>query len=279
MGVDILELDLTLPFTAARARNTGFRYLLQQHPDLEFVQFVDGDCEIAQSWLEKALSAFSARYDVAVVCGRRRERYPEHSLFNLLCDIEWDTPIGESMSCGGDAMMRVVALQQVGCFNSALIAGEEPELCYRLRQDGWKVLRLDAEMTLHDAEMRHFGQWWNRSIRAGYAFAEGAALHGADAERYCVKQNRSTWFWGALLPCLTLGMAVLTSGLSLLLLAGYPIMVYRIYQSMRKHGHPPAHARLYAVFCMLGKIPNFIGQIRFSQNHLLRRPSQLIEYK
>ena len=41
-------------------------------------------------------------------------------------------------------------------FNATLIAGEEPELCLRLRQKGWEIWRLDAEMTLHDAAMTKF---------------------------------------------------------------------------------------------------------------------------
>lgn len=279
LGVDVVELDLSIPFTAARARNSGVAHLLQASPKTEFIQFVDGDCEVAPGWLDYALAQLDANPNVAVVCGRRRERFPEQSLYNRLCDIEWDTPIGEAKACGGDSMMRVAAFQQVGGFNSTLIAGEEPELCVRIRQNGWKILRLDAEMTQHDAQMRRFGQWWKRMLRGGHAFAEGAWLHGQIPERHWVKESRSIWIWGLLVPLLALGMAWFTKGLSLLLLGGYPLMAYRISRYMQQQGLKAKDAWLYGLFCMLGKIPQLQGQLQFHINRLLGRRNVLVEYK
>jgi glycosyltransferase involved in cell wall biosynthesis len=279
LGVDVVELDLSIPFTAARARNSGVAHLLQASPQTEFIQFVDGDCEVAPGWLDYALAQLDANPNVAVVCGRRRERFPEQSLYNRLCDIEWDTPIGEAKACGGDSMMRVAAFQQVGGFNSTLIAGEEPELCVRIRQNGWKILRLDAEMTQHDAQMRRFGQWWKRMLRGGHAFAEGAWLHGQIPERHWVQESRSIWIWGLLVPLLALGMAWFTKGLSLLLLGGYPLMAYRISRYMQQQGLKAKDAWLYGLFCMLGKIPQLQGQLQFHINRLLGRRNVLVEYK
>src|SRR5689334_13166902 len=156
LGVDVVELDLSIPFTAARARNAGFEHLLRACPDLEFVQFVDGDCEIVDGWLTKAEEFLREHPEFAVVTGRRRERFPGASVYNRICDIEWHTPVGEMHWCGGDTMMRASALRQVNGFDPAFIAGEEPELCVRLRDKGWKIYRLDAEMTSHDADMHHF---------------------------------------------------------------------------------------------------------------------------
>lgn len=109
LGADVVELDLSRPFTAARARNEGFERLSQIDTQVRFVQFVDGDCEVANGWLEKARGVLEENPDVGVVCGRRRERFPEHTVYNRLADLEWDSPIGESKACGGDAMMRVEA--------------------------------------------------------------------------------------------------------------------------------------------------------------------------
>ncbi|NET39039.1 MAG: glycosyltransferase [Cyanothece sp. SIO1E1] len=279
LGVNVVELDLATPFTAARARNAGFEHLLQVNPQIEFVQFVDGDCEVVETWLEQAQVALQTQPQMAVVCGRRRERAPEKSIYNLLCDIEWDTPVGEARACGGDAMMLVEAVQQVGGFNPSLIAGEEPELCVRLRQQGWKILRLDAEMTLHDAQMTHFSQWWQRSLRAGHAYAEGAWLHGSPPERHWVKESRSIWLWGLFMPSLALSMAHLTHGLSLSLLSGYPLMAYRIYRYMQNRGFNRKQSGIYALACTLGKFPNLMGQFKFHWHRLLGKRNQLIEYK
>ncbi len=279
LGVDVVDLDLSVPFTAARARNAGMERLLQLYPDLEFVQFVDGDCEVVEGWLVLALQTLQTHPDYAVVCGRRRERFPHRTLYNQLCDIEWSTPVGEARACGGDALIRVMAFRDVNGFNPALIAGEEPEMCVRLRRAAWKIYRLDAEMTLHDAQMTRFSQWWQRSLRAGHAYAEGAFLHGKTPERHWVKESRSIWLWGLAIPMGAIALAPVTHGLSLLLLLGYALLGYRIYRYMHRQGYKFKDASLYALFCLIGKFPNALGQLTFYWNRWLGLRSQLIEYK
>lgn len=279
LGVDVLELDPSKPMASPRSRNEGFFYLVNTYPDIKYVQFIDGDCEIVEGWLEKAEAQLDARPDVAVVCGRRRELYPDASIYNRLCDIEWNTPIGEAKACGGDAMMRPDALQQVGGFNPTLIGGGEPELCVRLRQQDWKILRIDAEMTLHDAAITRFSQWWNRNRRVGHAYAEGSWLHGRTPERHWVRDSRSIWFWGLILPLFALGMAWFTQGLSLLLFLGYPLMTLRIYVRMRKQELSARDATIYALSCAIGKFPLVQGQILFHLNRLKGQHTKLVEYK
>ena len=181
---------------------------------------------VLPTWIPAALAFLEAHSDVAVVCGRRRERHPEASIYNLLCDIEWNTEVGEAKACGGDAMMRVDAFRKVGGFRESLIAGEEPELCVRIRAAGWKVYRLDQEMTLHDAAMTRFSQWWKRSVRAGYAFAEGAYLHGGPPERHWVRESRRALFWGAALPLVIVVAALAVGPAALMLALVYPAQVF-----------------------------------------------------
>ncbi|MBJ7900393.1 MAG: glycosyltransferase [Cyanobacteria bacterium RI_101] len=279
LGMMTAELDLSLPFTAARARNAGVEALLAQHPDLAWVQFVDGDCEAAPGWLETAQTALEKHPDWAVVCGRRRERFPEKSIFNRLCDLEWDTPVGEALACGGDSLMRLEAFKAVGGFNETLIAGEEPELCYRLRQRGWRVYRLDAEMTLHDAQMFSLGQWWRRAARAGHAFAETTALYPEDLTLGDRKQLRSNVLWGAVVPGLIAASLLISPWLSLLLLLGYPLYGLKIYRNQRARNLSPQNAALYAFFCVLGRFPNLQGQLLYHWNRRRGKRTALIEYK
>jgi glycosyltransferase involved in cell wall biosynthesis len=144
-GADVVELDLRTPFTAARARNAGFTRLIELHPDLEFVFFVDGDCEVADGWMSAAVAFIREHADVAVVCGIRRERYPQRSIYNRLCDIEWQSaPFGDTKACGGDALIRTLALQKAGGYDAALICGEEPDLCIRLRSERLADLAQDT---------------------------------------------------------------------------------------------------------------------------------------
>lgn len=278
-GVEVVELDLSIPFTAARARNEGFQRLLTIFPEIEFVQFVDGDCQLLDGWLETAADKLSQNPKIAVTCGRRREEFPEGSIYNKLCDLEWDRPAGETTACGGDAMMRVEAIAAVGGYNPSLIAGEEPELCVRLRQKGGQIWRLDADMTLHDAQMSQFSQWWKRTLRGGYAYAQGADLHGRSPQKHCVKETRSIWLWGAILPLTIFLTAIPSHGWSLLLWLGYVYLGYRIYKYMKSRAFSDRDSAIYAAFCVLGKLPQAIGQGQFYLNKWFKRSQNIIEYK
>jgi len=279
-GAIVLALDGSCRFTAARARNAGYHRLLRLDPGLEFVQFVDGDCELASAWLEQAVRFLEGRPQVAAVSGRLRERHPEASIYNRLCAIEWDVPPGEASACGGIVMMRVRALEGVDGFDPDLIAGEEPELCVRLREAHWRVHRIDAEMAKHDADIRRFSQWWRRSLRGGYAYAEAAFLHGKPPERSGVRETRSIWFWGAILPLLALAFAWQTGGQSLLLLfAAYVLLLLKIHWSAWRGGMPAADAALYASSIIVSKFPQILGQLKFCWKRLSGRASGLIEYK
>ncbi|MEM8672356.1 MAG: glycosyltransferase [Cyanobacteria bacterium P01_G01_bin.67] len=279
LGVKVLQLDLSRPFTAARARNEGFTYLISNNPQLRFVQFVDGDCEIAEGWLQSAYDLISNKPELAVICGRRRERFPTQSIYNLLCDIEWNTPVGETDACGGDSIMRISAFRQVKGFNSTLIAGEEPELCLRLRHQGWKILRHDAEMTLHDAQITRFKQWWQRSLRAGHAYAEVFNLHAGNKENYWAKENKSILLWGLILPLLILGLFWFTNGWILWLLLGYIVITYKTYTYMLTTGLGKRESLIYAISCILAKFPQVQGQTQFYFGKLLGKQNDLIEYK
>jgi glycosyltransferase involved in cell wall biosynthesis len=277
LGAEVVKLDLSTPFTAARARNEGFARLMQIQSDTEFVQFVDGDCEIVPGWLEGATQKLQNEPNWGVVCGRRRERFPEASVYNALCDIEWNTPIGESKWCGGDALVRVTAFRQIGGYDGSIIAGEEPEMCVRLRAANWLIMRLHAEMTMHDAAMTRFGQWWKRNVRSGHAYAEGAAMHGAPPERHFVKDVRSNWLWGLVVPLLAIGLAWPTCGWSFILLLAYPLQIVKVLRWAKKQNFP--HSGAYATFTVLGKFPQAVGQVKYWINRWSGKKSRLIEYK
>lgn len=276
LGFEVVELDTRIPFTAARARNAGYRHLRQLAPTLGYVQFVDGDCEVAEGWIDAAVDWLDKHRDVAVACGRRRERYPRQSIFNLLCDMEWDTPVGEAKACGGDALMRTNAFEAVGGFRDDLIAGEEPELCVRLRAAGWRIWRLGVEMTLHDAAMTRLGQWWQRNLRSGYAYAEGASLHGRSPARHGVRESRSAWIWGIVIPLIVVVLVLWVGVYAIAVLLIYPIQVARLaFRGVRS-----ARENWWrALFLVLAKFPELFGQFRFIYNRTLGRRARLIEYK
>jgi GT2 family glycosyltransferase len=278
-GIPTWELDTATPFSAARARNEGFEHLMNAHPALQYVQFLDGDCEICPDWLVAAAAELSARCEVAMACGRIIERAPDASPYNRLCALEWDRPAGEVTACGGNFMVRVEAFRRVGGFRPEVVAAEDDELCLRVRRQNGTIVRLAADMVRHDSALLRFSQWWRRAKRCGHAYAQGKALHGKSSERHFVRECRSTLFWGGLVPALALGSLWWHGGVTLLLLTGFPVLWLRIYLRARRRGWPPAHARLYANFTVLAKLPAFAGMVQFHANRWRGRLPSLIEHK
>jgi glycosyltransferase involved in cell wall biosynthesis len=276
LGVEVVELDTNSGFTAARARNAGFDHLQKIARGIEYVQFVDGDCELDRDWPSHAISFLEAHERVCAVFGRRRERFPDRSIYNYLCDLEWDVPVGEAHSCGGDVMMRSIALANVGGYRNDMIAGEEPELCLRLRAAGWTIRRLDYEMSLHDAAMLDLSQWWRRQLRSGYAFAQGAYLHGKTPVKHRVWESCRAVLWGIGLPVLLANAAILFGWWSCFLLLVYPLQVVRRMITMP--GTWSVRAQ-FAFFEQLSRFPEVIGLLRFVRDRLRGRHGQLIEYK
>jgi GT2 family glycosyltransferase len=285
-GVSVVELPVPPNFTAARARNAGIAQLLTENPNLEFVQMVDGDCEMQPGWVEAGLAALRAESDLALVFGRCRERYPDRSIYNALCDDEWAAPVGEAAVCGGNAMFRVSALRQVDFYNPAMIAGEDTELSMRLRKRGWRLRTLDAEMTLHDAAITRFSQWWVRTRRSGHAYGEMAYLHPDARDPNWPRTVLSIVFWGGGMPMLLLiGIALSVTVdprwwmVTAFFFLPWPIRMSQLTKRQRRRGLSPKVARASGILLMLGKVPQFLGLVAYHRNRLTGRRSRLIEYK
>lgn len=286
LGVEVVELAAPPRFTAARGRNAGLRHLLAHWPDLEFVQMVDGDCELHPQWPAKAIAALQAEPGLALVFGRLRERFPERSIYNALCDDEWNVPVGEVAVAPGNILCRAAALRAIGGYREDMIAGEDPEMALRLRAAGWRLRRIDAEMALHDAAITRFGQWWRRAERGGHAFAELATRHPRSRRPDWRRQCLSILGWGGVLPALILAalLASRLAGPAALALAGvlalaWPAKMLQIAASRHRHGLGARLALASGALLMIGKFPECLGVARFYRNRLLGRGSQLIEYK
>lgn len=271
LGAQVVELDMAKPFTAARARNAGLEALVSRAPSLEFVQFVDGDCEFEPGWINQAIAFLDGQAEVAVACGRRRERFPEASFYNRMCDGEWNTPLGEAQACGGDALMRIAPVRAVGGFDPRLPAGEEPELCHRLRQQGWRVWRLDAPMTIHDAAMHRFRQWWLRAVRSGLGYAQAwRATSGRPRPLYRRESLRAlAWTLGVIMIAV---LAALVLGSAALLVAPLVWGLQFLRLALRKG---PGEAALL----LLGKAAETLGIITYLRRALAGRSGGTIFYK
>lgn len=274
-GVEIVELDLAKPFTAARARNAGFAAIEAQGQVTDFVQFIDGDCVLESSWLAQGEAAMRADPRLGIVTGWRSEMYRNASIYNAICDFEWLRPAGEILACGGDMLVRSEALRAVGGFDDNVIAAEDDEFCIRIREQGWRVRRLPVEMTRHDAAMTRFSQWWHRAVRSGHGFAQVGDIH----PRYFVQERIRICFFGLALPI----AALLGSTFSLLAPLGisaiYAASYIRTARGLMREGLPVSEAWSHAVFVSLSKFPNLIGAHKYYWRRRHGRKLEIIEYK
>ena len=223
LGVPVVELDPRIPLSAGRGRNEGLQELLRRWPRTSYVLFLDGDCILAPVFPAVAVSTFEAHPECAIVTGHLSERFPERSIYNRLCSIEWRSPAGTITNMnrlGGIMVARISAFLSVGGFNLEAIAGEEPDLGARLMMAGQSIIKIDVPMATHDAQMHRFSQWWKRAVRGGHALAHRYALHGRTELRDGRRELLSDLFWGLALPAASLLMAWPTQGASLLLVGG-----------------------------------------------------------
>jgi cellulose synthase/poly-beta-1,6-N-acetylglucosamine synthase-like glycosyltransferase len=270
-GVDVVLLDSSIPFTAARARNVGFERLCEIFSDIALVQFVDGDCELAPDWLQFAQKYLSANSSIAVVCGHLRELHPEASVYNRLGDIEWQRPSGDIEYCGGIFMIRVDVFKEVGGFDPSISAGEEPDLCCRLRSLGMRIVRIDQAMATHDLNMLRFSQWWKRSVRGGYA-ALKLTLFGPLVSRGVYRrQVQGVLVWGIILPAIlgtsmvvasVLGFHVMTLAILLIGFGLFGLQIVRIATNRMRSGTKMSVAIAYGGFMILWKFAAVEGFVQ-----------------
>lgn len=271
-GVEVVHLDLAKSFTAARARNAGLKELTRKAPNVQFVQFIDGDCELDSRWLPEAIKFIERNASCAAVCGRRRERHPNASLYNRICDQEWDTPIGEAAACGGDALFRMAALRQCGSYDSSLIAGEEPELCHRLREGSWQIWRIDHPMTIHDADMHYFAQWWKRAMRSGFGYAQvWHKTRKSFSSGLYFKELVRAFGWTFGVP---LSGTILAIWFGPLAFSVIPALWFGQFARLAWRSGPAEASHL-----LLGKAAESIGALRYAYSLLAFRPLRAIYYK
>ena len=179
------------PLHRGRRRNAGFAL---SRSETTRSSSCSSSTEIA-SWLPigspEAAAAIEQSRDVAIVCGRLHERHPEQSIYNRICAIESNGPLGEIAACGGIFMIRAAEFAKVGGFHPTIIAAEDDDLCLRIRANGGKVIRIDRPMAWHDAAMTHVSQWWRRAVRCGFAFAQFSSLHGRGPFRHFVRKAQA----------------------------------------------------------------------------------------
>lgn len=264
--------------TAAIGRNAGWRRATS-----DLVLFLDGDTVLHPDFALAAWNVLSRESSIAAVWGHRREMHPEASVYNRVLDLDWVYPPGLAEFCGGDVLMRREVLLEAGGFDERLIAGEEPELCRRIRARGYGILHIDSPMTEHDLQIAHWSQYWKRATRAGHAYAEVSARFRNSEDPFWASERRrnlmrGSWWLASLAAAIagsvSLGVLPMALWLTLLML----LSVRSAWKARWKRA-APAVLLLYGFHSHLQQLPIFIGQLQYELSKKRKKAVKLIEYK
>jgi GT2 family glycosyltransferase len=260
LGISVVKVDMSIPPNASRARNLGFQQLLLKYPYIEYVQFLDGDSRLIKEWIHEGLEIFFENPPVAIVCGTIHEDMQSPSVYSRLFELEWRKTNGEIAACSGIMLIRSSVFNDVKGFDPQIIAAEDDDLCIRVRQKGWKILKIESHMATHEANISSFSQ-------------------GFTSERHFVRQTLSAIAWGFILPLCALVPVFWTHGRSLLFLFGYPILFFRILYNSYKKNWTLNEGLLYAFYGTIAKFAHVIGIVKYLWDKIRGKQAKIIEYK
>jgi len=275
--VKIERLESANPCAAA-GRNQGWHAA-----KAPLVFFLDGDTVLERNFVAESIAEFS-NPSVAVVFGNRREIEPRASIYNRVLDLDWIAPAGIVEFCGGDALIRREVLERVGGFDERLIAGEEPEMCQRIRALGFTILHVDRPMTGHDLAMMRFSQYWRRAVRTGYAYAEVSTRFRKTAFPIWDKKARKNFIHGAgmlgIIVGAPLGAIALHSMIPIAAAAAIiALLAVRTAIRFRWKTADLVTLLLFGLHSHLIQIPLLFGQLKYQRARFTGRATKLIEYK
>jgi len=260
-GVDRLVTISRATANAARARNAGLA-----EARAAYVQFVDGDTRIEPDWARLGIEALEADVSLAGVEGALRERSPEASLYDAVCELDWPSTPGEIDYVGGNGLYRAEPLHEVMGFHPDMRLGEEPELGVRLRARGFRMRHLDVPMARHDLELFSLEEYLGRACTGGKAcasvvLATGGPRRGYWSERMWRTLAHAFALSAPLAVALPLSLFSLEGALALACLSPIALVLLALRKSQLRHDRASRRglSLLYGLHSYISKIPAAVG--------------------
>ena len=242
---------------AAENRNLGARHALGK-----YIQFIDGDMYLDPEWPALAMAFLDLHPDVAAVCGTLEEANTSYA-FRVL-QLDWNPREGEVETCGGAAMYRREIFEQAGGFPEDVSTGEEPLLCWRIRnQTAHKIRYLAKRMAKHDLGYRGLWDYWKRCTTNGRAYIEIASRCWNTNDPFWKKNVIRNFAWAGAYVLLIAALIIAPLWLRIGLIGLIGLILLRLTINTWRKGHSLPIAIGYAVHCYAAKIPLAWGQLKW----------------
>lgn len=272
LGANAAKLDDPSP-SAGKARNLGWR--MAKAP---LIMFLDGDTQLHPNFINHALSVIKDP-ELCATFGRLKEVHPEKSIYIRVMDLDWVFPLGKTLFFGGNVLVRRCAIASVDGFDPTLKAGEEPEMCARLRAGGWKIEHIDVPMATHDLAITTFKAYWLRAYRSGIAYAEVAERMRMRGDPLWQHDAKRDFRHGLLFTLMPLVMLLHPLVILLVLLAAVAVLARTAKRCAWKAPGQTLLCWQYSVHVMLQKIPAFFGQLQWLRAKFMNTQIKMVEYK
>jgi glycosyltransferase involved in cell wall biosynthesis len=237
-----------------------------------FVQFLDGDMVLSPDWPHAAVEFLESHEDFAAVCGNLNES-SHGTLFKAL-QIDWVPREDTIRHCGGAAMYIRETVQKAGGFPTDVAYGEEPLLCWRLRNNhGKKIYQLNRPMARHNLGFHGIRDYWRRNVRCGQTYAEIASRCWRTSDPLWRKECIRNALWAlttlAAIFLLIIGNMWIKGGIIIVAI----FVVGRKFVQTKLKGYPLSVSILYAFHTYFSKLSIAWGECRWVMGRVFPRRS------
>lgn len=177
--ITIVQLDKRWPLSAAAGRYIGNLY-----SNGKYVFFMDGDCIVDQEWIHRSIP-YLEEENVAGIDGIEEEFIDPSSPFYNYFPNEPNKEIVE-VEVLGKAIFKKSVLDDVGSYNPYLIGAEDRDISYRVKDSGYKLLRLPFVYVTHHWAKKSGKLTLGRYLKSVYVWSRGEG----EALRYSIKNKR-----------------------------------------------------------------------------------------